>query len=498
MDEDHLLREERFRMICKAVTGIVYDWDLQTNRVYRSQGFEKILGIPVEQAGSVQTWWSERLHPDDWVKVKPVVEEVYQGKRDTYDLEYRVKDKDGHWVVLWDQGSIARDEQGKPVFAAGICLDITQRKELEKTLLITNKAMARSNIALRASDEQFRVALANGPIAVFRTDADLRYTWFYNPQMGEKVEQLIGKRDDEILPYENISELMELKKNALESGKPVRKEITFILDNEPRFMIVSVESLIDQNQQAVGLIGTYLDITEQRRLEIQERQKNFQLEVEKRLMEHREIERQELAYRLHEGPIQTLSGLGFSLHLAREMAGDGEASSVIQQIGDELKRLIVELRRVTYELRPAGLARFGLEKAIRIYVEDFHEHHPEIKIYLSLEKQANRLPENDNLVLFRILQESLTNVARHANASEVNVSISVENRKVRMEIRDNGQGFDVHYDWLKLIRQGRFGLVGMKERAEAIGGKLKIKSIHNEGTTIQVIIPEVKEIPINK
>ncbi len=92
-------------------------------------------------------------------------------------------------------------------------------------------------------------------------------------------------------------------------------------------------------------------------------------------------------------------------------------------------------------------------------------------------------------MLFRICQEALTNAAKHAQASEVRIRLAVTRSQVSLEIRDNGGGFVVPADWVELARQGHLGLVGMRERAEAVGGSMEISSQPGQGTRIQVVVP---------
>lgn len=129
---------------------------------------------------------------------------------------------------------------------------------------------------------------------------------------------------------------------------------------------------------------------------------------------------------------------------------------------------------------------FGLEKAILSHVEQFRTEHPEIKIRLNLEPDGQRLPERVRLALFRIYQQAIANIIRHAQASKVQIRFNLDEHSARLEIEDNGRGFDVPERLVGLVRKGHLGLVGAAERAEAIGGKLTISSQPGKGTTIQV------------
>jgi signal transduction histidine kinase len=170
-----------------------------------------------------------------------------------------------------------------------------------------------------------------------------------------------------------------------------------------------------------------------------------------------------------------------------------EASSEQEKPLDNIKlnvqSVIQELRSIAKELRPPTIGNFGLEKAIRSHMEDFQEKHPQITVHLDLAHDRQLLPENVRLALFRIYQQSLTNVVRHAEATKVHVRFTMDAEETRLKIFDNGKGFDARNNWAELARQGHFGLAGAAERVSALGGVFTVESQPQKGTTILVVIP---------
>jgi two-component system NarL family sensor kinase len=136
--------------------------------------------------------------------------------------------------------------------------------------------------------------------------------------------------------------------------------------------------------------------------------------------------------------------------------------------------------------------QFGLERAIRSHVEAFQEKHEQLKIHTKMAEDGRLLPEKYRLALYRIYQECLNNVVRHARASEVNISLDVEAHSITLEVADNGCGFQVPTDWVVLARHGHLGLVGMQERAEAIGGQMQVFS-EPGSTRVRVSVPLPQE-----
>jgi signal transduction histidine kinase len=127
--------------------------------------------------------------------------------------------------------------------------------------------------------------------------------------------------------------------------------------------------------------------------------------------------------------------------------------------------------------------------AIQSHARRIHEKHPDLEIGLHLTPDGHALPEQMRLALFRIYQHALDNVLKHADASHVLVRFAIDESQVVLEVRDNGQGFDVPRRWINLARRGHLGVVGARERAEAIGGCLKVESAPGEGTVVRVMAP---------
>jgi signal transduction histidine kinase len=130
-----------------------------------------------------------------------------------------------------------------------------------------------------------------------------------------------------------------------------------------------------------------------------------------------------------------------------------------------------------------------LEKAIRSHCEQLKITHLELQFDLHLEPDRQSIPERMRLALFRVYQVALTNVVRHAQASRVVIRLMLDTETVILEIEDDGCGFEVPERWIELARQGHLGLVGATERAEAVGGKMEVKSKPGKGTLIRVVVP---------
>jgi signal transduction histidine kinase len=199
-----------------------------------------------------------------------------------------------------------------------------------------------------------------------------------------------------------------------------------------------------------------------------------------------EQERVRLAADLHDGPVQELTALRYGLTRARNRIRRGqpsEAETLLAQLEDELAAGITGMRRLMAELRPAVLDEQGLEVALHNQVRAF-EATSGVACAISTGLHSRLAPDLET-VLYRVTQETLNNVGKHAGASRVTVSLAAENGSVRLRINDDGVGFDPG-EAAHLLSEGHFGLAGMRERVELVGGQLRIESVPGRGTTVAV------------
>jgi signal transduction histidine kinase len=206
----------------------------------------------------------------------------------------------------------------------------------------------------------------------------------------------------------------------------------------------------------------------------------------KRVLRGAEEERIRLAAELHDGPVQQLTALLYNLGLARLYLKAGELNSADELLGNLETGLSVDigsLRRLMSQLRPPVLDELGMATALRGQGEAFKDANGvACTVHADSGTQLTREQET---VLYRVTQEALTNVTKHAHASKVWVLLKTDNGLVRLQIRDDGVGFDpATLTSSDLVDQGHFGLAGMRERVEMVGGRLLVDSRLGQGTTI--------------
>ncbi|MEJ2710280.1 MAG: PAS domain S-box protein [Anaerolineales bacterium] len=251
---------------------------------------------------------------------------------------------------------------------------------------------------------------------------------------------------------------------------------------------LSVSVFRDERNQPKYAIALIEDISKQRQLE------NEIAEVERRLLTRGEEERILLARELHDGPLQDLHAIAFQLAPIKNSIEQPEIVTELGGIQSALSQVIQSLRATCGELRPPALAPFGLEKAIRSHANSLQERHSSLNVGLDLDSDGTSIPEWVRLALFRIYQQAVLNVVRHAQAENLLIRFKMETKEMVLEIVDDGRGFELPERAVDMLREGHFGLVGAAERANAIGGRMSVSSRPGEGTRVRITVPHDRDI----
>jgi two-component system, NarL family, sensor histidine kinase UhpB len=212
-------------------------------------------------------------------------------------------------------------------------------------------------------------------------------------------------------------------------------------------------------------------------------------EVAARALTAAEEERKRVARELHDGTAQTLAGLRMRLRLARATEDADVRSAQLEQVSREIGEAIEEVRRMSKGLRPPTLDVLGLAPAIDAYARSVTEA-AGLELDLRTELVAGVLTTEAELALYRILQEALSNVVRHAGASVVRIRLERNGADVQLAIEDDGSGFDVGAELGDRTRG--LGLFGMQERAAYVGGRVSITSTPGRGTGVLVTLPSAE------
>ncbi|MGG1616021.1 sensor histidine kinase [Paenibacillus sp. NRS-1782] len=204
-----------------------------------------------------------------------------------------------------------------------------------------------------------------------------------------------------------------------------------------------------------------------------------------------EEERKRISREIHDGPAQLLAHLVLRTEIVERMIAKQEFKMVQDEIVDLKKQVrssLEEMRKVIFNLRPMALDDLGLIPTLRKYVQDFEEK-TKIRSLFETRGKEHRLSSAMEAAIYRLIQEALTNAAKHAYPTYVLVEITYQAQLVKIVVQDNGLGFKPELFQQKSKDHGHFGLIGMRERVELLEGRMEIESAENQGTKIVIHIP---------
>ncbi|GJL56907.1 MAG: hypothetical protein NPIRA02_40390 [Nitrospirales bacterium] len=201
-------------------------------------------------------------------------------------------------------------------------------------------------------------------------------------------------------------------------------------------------------------------------------------------------ERTRIACEIHDGLVQTLVGSNLKLERCRDLVRTEPAKclSMLQQTKGQLKHAIQEAREVVYNLRPGHYDNLDLVSALSNYLKSF-EAEQKIRTAFQATGAQSHLDPKTKVFVFRMVQEALHNVAKHANASQVHVAVRAHKKSLSTTITDNGMGFDVEMESNNPEKWDHFGLQGMMERARMLAGEVRWESQRGKGTSVTIHIP---------
>jgi PAS domain S-box-containing protein len=474
---ERLLREsdERHRLLAELTADYSYTCQVDSDGAIRiesaTEGFTRVTGYTVaevEQAGG----WKSLVHPDD-LRDNRREQRIFSGQRAVDEVRIITKRGDTRWI-RFSTIPVADPQQGRVVRLLGAVQDITERK--------------RAEIGLRESEERFRNFMDNNPAVAFMRDAEGSYVY------ANRTHQLLfqgpsaswlGKTIFDVFPPETAAELAAHDAQVLATGQVLRTE-----EKVPAFDGVLRDWLTFKFpiQDALGrrlLGGVAVDITERKVAEKALRESEERLQaLSRRLLDVQESERRSFARELHDEIGQALTGLSLLLKSSALAQGEdlkarlGEAQTLV-------KELTAKARDLSLRWRPTMLDDLGLLPALLWLIERYSAQ-TAIRVHFEHRSLEQRFQQEVETGAYRIVQEGLTNVARHAGVSEVALRVWLAADVLCVQIEDQGSGFEVAF-LQSSANSG--GLSGMRERIELLSGRLILESAPGKGTRLTAELP---------
>lgn len=497
--------EERYRLATEVGQVAVWQMDLATDQWEFGGAVEQVTGYTAEELQTLAVWQNV-TYPEDRAWVPKAWQEVVEGRRERYDVEHRVLHKDGSVRWLRVSGAPVRDENGQVTGMRGTSTDITARKRAEEELqwrtegLIALHQIAQTlaivtdlpaalevvgeTVARLLGATSAVIGVVGGEQAEFETLA----RWTRQPTPAEAEDRLFpllyGLGVRKVLSQARTHVIADMQAQDLpatmrEHLRSLNIHTLMIVPLQVRGTVIGIMG-IGTDQEDRGFAPSEVSLAETIAGDIAAAIENTRLHKQAQAVAVDE-ERQRLAGELHDVVTQALFSASLIAEtLPRVWERDPEKGRLgLEELRELTQGALTQMRALLLELRPAALAEQELDVLIR-QLTDGMRARTHILVTTTVVGECS-LPTEIKLALYRIAQEALNNITKHARASQAKVYLHFEPGRVTLSVNDNGSGFDPDS-----IEPNRLGLGIMRERAKAIGAEFRLESQRDRGTEITV------------
>jgi len=448
-------------IVSKDLTGVITSWN---------QGAEALFGYTADEAiGQSITM----LMPPERVDEEPgILARIRNGEKlEHYETVRRRKD--GTLIDISLTVSPVYNSEGRIVGASKIARDITHTKRTEAELTKLASIVESSNDPIISKD-------LNGIIRSWNRGAEMTF--------GYTADEAIGQPVTMLMPPDRVDEepgiLARIRRGEkIDHYETVRRH----KDGHLLDISLNVSPVYDSHGVVVGASKIVRDITEHKRIDKAIRDR----ETARAILDAQESERARIARDLHDHLGQQMTALRLRLETLLARCKDEDTRSEIEELRRAALKIDREIGFLAWEMRPTELDVLGLEGALVSFIQEWSaQYNIEVEFHSNVDPSAarnNPLPTDVDLNLYRILQESLNNIMKHARAHKVDVLVHRRAGEISLVVEDDGIGFEVGNGSGDV--SGGLGLTGMRERAALLGGALEIESRKGKGTTILVRMP---------
>jgi len=467
--EDALRQSElRLRLALDAAQMGTFEGDIAGTEATIDAQEARLLGLP-EETRIVSTDELRARIPLGDLRVSDAKRERLERHAEAYHHEFRFRMPDGseRWLSAY-----AAIRAGR-IF--GVNFDVTPRKLAE--------------IALRESETRLQIATSGAALGVFERDLKTDRTVWVNDRMYEifgrtRADGSLTRQQfvEDYLHPDDVSAFEAALKDAIHTGGQLRAICRiYQKSGVQRWLQIDGKYEYWDTGEPSRLVGVVADITERKALEQEAR------ELSERLIVLQEEERQRITQELHDSTAQQLVAASLNLMTLRTKVDPGSAAAVLcDEVEASMQTALKELRTFSYLMHPLALQADGLRLTIRQYLDGYVEH-AGLTVRFRSNPKFDELPLEMQRTLFRIVQEALANVHRHASASHVSVELRCIAGQLHLMVSDNGHGIRSEVQERSQLHPG-IGLLGIRTRARRFGGDLRVRT-GTRGTSLHVAMP---------
>ncbi|MBN2352528.1 MAG: PAS domain S-box protein [Spirochaetales bacterium] len=469
--------EERFRRLFQYVGAGMVLVATDFRFLKANDMFCRMLGY--EEEDLVRHTFQEVTHPDDQSVGAELSRQMLEGEREAFQIEKRYLRRDGSVVWGLVSSTLLRDAHGSPLYFLTLIQDITERKQAEE--------------ALRVSEERYRFTMEAISVGLWDWDVESGRV-YYSPSflaiLGEReLPPAFSAWDSRIHPDDReafrhtLRDHLEGLTDDWACDHRLRAQEGEWLWVVGRGRVVSRDS----DGRSRRMVGTLVDISVRKLAEqrLIERESDLR-KLSARLIKVREEERNRIARNIHDDLGHAVMNIKMNLFLADMMLTGGKESvrAFLHEMKDQVDSLLEMMQYISMEIRPAVLYDLGLAEALRFYVKRFSEQ-TKIPCRVRSLPDIPNLPDETAITIYRIVQEVFVNMFRHSGCTEIALDLRLSNGRAVLSVADNGKGITRE----EIGSIDSIGIMGMRERALSLGGELAIEGVPGGGTTVTLAFP---------
>ena len=479
--EDSLrVTQARFEYLLFASPAVIYTAEASGTfgATFISENIRRQLGYEPEEFTSDPSFWATHIHPEDRERIFAELPSLFEKGEHVH--QYRFMHKDGSYRCMHDELKLLCDNDGNPLEIVGNWLDITESKRAEQSLRESEarfkEIFERSSLGMALLDLSGHPIITNTALQKmlgYTADelSNMLFTEFTHPEDVEIDTDLYQDLVNGICNHYSME-----KRYSHKNG-------TLVWAN------LNVSAVRDENGELRMIIGIVEDISVRKKVE---EQTHFLLQqnrnLTQRMFQVQEQERQHLARELHDEFGQWLTAIQLDSQNIVNLIGNQseKVDASINSIRLSADKIQKGIRSMIHSLRPALIDELGLQDSLRELISMWSNSNPNIDCQLKLTGELDTLGENLSITMYRLVQEGLTNVAKHASATQVKVELqrkfadTEQKDSLSLTIDDDGVGMN------SVTHSHGFGLPGMRERVLAEGGTFTINQHNSKGVSIEV------------